>query len=44
VGETPAQARDREQSLKRLRRQASTPSAAYGKGEPMLDYLLGGDQ
>jgi phospholipid/cholesterol/gamma-HCH transport system substrate-binding protein len=43
-GETPAQARDREQSLRRLRRQASTPSAAYGKGEPMLDYLLGGDQ
>ena len=44
TGETPDQASQRKESLKRLRQQASTPSRAYGKGEPMLDYLLGGDQ
>ena len=44
TGETPEQASQRKESLKRLRTQANTPSRAYGKGEPMLDYLLGGDQ
>jgi phospholipid/cholesterol/gamma-HCH transport system substrate-binding protein len=44
TAETPDQASQRKDSLKRLRSQASTPSRAYGKGEPMLDYLLGGDQ
>jgi phospholipid/cholesterol/gamma-HCH transport system substrate-binding protein len=44
TGETPDQASQRKDSLKRLRSQANTPSRAYGKGEPMLDYLLGGDQ
>jgi hypothetical protein len=44
TGETPDQASQRKESLKRLRSQANTPSRAYGKGEPMLDYLLGGDQ
>jgi ABC-type transporter Mla subunit MlaD len=44
TGETPDQASQRKESLKRLRQQASTPSRAYGKGEPMLDYLLGGNQ
>jgi ABC-type transporter Mla subunit MlaD len=44
TGETADQARQRKQSLQQLRRQASKPSRAYGQGEPMLDYLLGGDQ
>jgi phospholipid/cholesterol/gamma-HCH transport system substrate-binding protein len=44
TGETADQARQRKQSLQQLRRQANTPSRAYGQGEPMLDYLLGGDQ
>jgi ABC-type transporter Mla subunit MlaD len=44
TGESPDQASQRKQSLKQLRHQANTPSRAFGKGEPMLDYLLGGDQ
>jgi ABC-type transporter Mla subunit MlaD len=44
TGETSDQANQRAQSLQRLRTQANTPSRAFGKGEPMLDYLLGGDQ
>jgi ABC-type transporter Mla subunit MlaD len=44
TAETPDQASQRKESLKRLRSRANTPSRAYGKGEPMLDYLLGGNQ
>jgi ABC-type transporter Mla subunit MlaD len=44
TGESTDQTAQRKQSLSRLRRQANTPSRAFGKGEPMLDYLLGGDQ
>jgi ABC-type transporter Mla subunit MlaD len=44
TGESPSQARQRKDSLNRLRNQANSPSKAFGKGEPMLDYLLGGPQ
>jgi ABC-type transporter Mla subunit MlaD len=44
TGESPSQARERKDSLKRLRNQANSPSKAFGEGEPMLDYLLGGGQ
>jgi ABC-type transporter Mla subunit MlaD len=43
TAETPDQTKQRKQSLQQLRTQANTPSKAYGKSEPMLDYLLGGD-
>jgi len=42
-GETPEQARQRKDSQKRLRTQAESASPAFGEGEPMLDYLLGGE-
>jgi hypothetical protein len=42
--ETKAQARQREESLSRLRSRSAQPSAALGSGEPALDYLLGGDR
>jgi ABC-type transporter Mla subunit MlaD len=41
--ETPQQARQRKDSLGRLRDQAEAGSAGLGEGEPMLDYLLGGE-
>jgi phospholipid/cholesterol/gamma-HCH transport system substrate-binding protein len=41
--EPAEQTQQRRQSLQRLRTQANTPSKAFGKSEPMLDYLLGGD-
>jgi ABC-type transporter Mla subunit MlaD len=44
TSETPSQARERKESLRRLRDQANSPSQALGEGEPMLDYLLGGSQ
>jgi ABC-type transporter Mla subunit MlaD len=44
TGETPDQAKQRKQSLQQLRNQANRPSKAFGKSEPMLDYLLGGDR
>jgi ABC-type transporter Mla subunit MlaD len=44
TSESPGQARQRKDSLNRLRNQANSPSKAFGKGEPMLDYLLGGQQ
>ena len=40
--ETQQQANERKQSLQRLRKQSTTPSKGLVKGEPMLDYLLGG--
>jgi ABC-type transporter Mla subunit MlaD len=43
-GEDPATARERKRNIRRIRRQASRPSPGLGRGEPMLDYLLGGDQ
>jgi ABC-type transporter Mla subunit MlaD len=42
--ESPEQARQRKDSLGRLRDQANGSSAALGEGEPMLDYLLGGSR
>jgi phospholipid/cholesterol/gamma-HCH transport system substrate-binding protein len=42
--ETQQQATERKQSLQRLRNRANTPSKGLVKGEPMLDYLLGGGQ
>jgi ABC-type transporter Mla subunit MlaD len=44
TNETAGQAQQRKESLQRLRSRANTPSRAFGKGEPMLDYLLGGDK
>jgi ABC-type transporter Mla subunit MlaD len=43
TAETPDQARQRKDSQQRLRTQARSGSRAFGKGEPMLDYLLGGE-
>ncbi len=43
-GEDPATARERKRNIGRIRRQASRPSPGLGRSEPMLDYLLGGDQ
>jgi ABC-type transporter Mla subunit MlaD len=40
----PAAERQREAGLERLRRQAEGGSPALGPEEPMLDYLLGGDE
>jgi ABC-type transporter Mla subunit MlaD len=42
--ETPEQSRQRKDSLKRLRDRAGAGSSAFGEGEPMLDYLLGGSR
>jgi virulence factor Mce-like protein len=42
--ESPAQARQREEGLERLRRRAQGRSPALGAEEPMLDYLLGGEE
>jgi ABC-type transporter Mla subunit MlaD len=41
--EDPIHARQREASLERLRRQARAGSPALGEKEPMLEYLLGGE-
>jgi hypothetical protein len=43
-GEDPGVAKERKRNIRRIRRQASHPSPGLGRGEPMLDYLLGGDQ
>jgi ABC-type transporter Mla subunit MlaD len=43
TNETPADARQRKNSLKDLRERSSKPSAGLTEGEPMLDYLLGGE-
>jgi virulence factor Mce-like protein len=43
--EDPRAVRQRERSLRRLRRQAAQPSPGLrGEDEPMLDYLLGADR
>jgi phospholipid/cholesterol/gamma-HCH transport system substrate-binding protein len=42
TNETPEQARERKDSINRIQEQARAGSTAYGEGEPMLDYLLGG--
>jgi ABC-type transporter Mla subunit MlaD len=42
--ETPGQTREREQGLERLRERAASQSPALGPEEPMLDYLLGGEE
>jgi virulence factor Mce-like protein len=42
--ETAAQSRQRREGLGALRRRASEPSAALGREEPMLEYLLGGEE
>ena len=42
--ETAAQARQRAEGLRRLRERATGGSRALGPEEPMLDYLLGGDE
>ena len=42
--ETPGQTRQREQGLRRLRERATRQSPALGPEEPMLDYLLGGEE
>jgi ABC-type transporter Mla subunit MlaD len=42
--EDPSFARERKASIERLRRQARQPSKGLTAHEPMLDYLLGGDQ
>ena len=44
AGSDPAAERQREQAQQRLRRQAAGGSPALGPAEPMLDYLLGGDE
>ena len=44
TSETPDQARQRKDSIQRLRDQSGEPSKAYGENEPMLDYLLGGGE
>jgi virulence factor Mce-like protein len=41
--EDPSLRRQREENLQALRRQAKAGSPALGQGEPMLDYLLGGE-
>jgi len=43
-GEDPATTRARKRNIQRIRRQASRPSPGLGPREPMLDYLLGGDE
>jgi ABC-type transporter Mla subunit MlaD len=43
AGDSPALARDRKQSLGRLREQARGGSRGLGEQEPMLEYLLGQD-
>jgi ABC-type transporter Mla subunit MlaD len=43
-GEDQAAARQRRRRIKSVRRQASRPSPGLGRGDPMLDYLLGGDR
>jgi ABC-type transporter Mla subunit MlaD len=43
TGESPQQARQRKRSLQELRNRSSRPSEGLSKGEPMLDYLLGGE-
>jgi phospholipid/cholesterol/gamma-HCH transport system substrate-binding protein len=43
--EDPATARQRKKNIARIRRQASQPSPGLkDAGDPMLDYLLGGDR
>jgi ABC-type transporter Mla subunit MlaD len=42
--EDPSQARQREEGIERLRKRAAGRSPALGRSEPMLDYLLGGDE
>jgi len=44
TNETQQQATERKQALQRLHKRATTPSKGLVKGEPMLDYLLGGEQ
>ncbi|MFL5868247.1 MAG: MlaD family protein [Thermoleophilaceae bacterium] len=39
-----AAARERKRRIESIRRQASRPSPGLGRGDPMLDYLLGGDR
>ena len=43
TNETPQQTRERKDSLQRLRTRSNQPSAGLTRGEPMLDYLLGGE-
>ena len=44
TGETPQQAREREElAAERCASGRTSRRAALGRGEPMLDYLLGGD-
>ncbi len=43
TADTPQIARERKQAQQRLRRQARSSSPGLEAGEPMLDYLLGGD-
>jgi ABC-type transporter Mla subunit MlaD len=40
----PSQTRQREEGLERLRRRAEGQSPALGPEEPVLDYLLGGEE
>jgi hypothetical protein len=42
--EDPVQARQREEGLERLRERAAGQSPALGPKEPVLDYLLGGEE
>jgi len=42
-GSDPQRDRERESSMRALRRQASEGSPGLGEKEPMLDYLLGGE-
>jgi virulence factor Mce-like protein len=42
--ETASQARERREGLARLRRRASEPSQGRAPDEPMLEYLLGGEE
>jgi ABC-type transporter Mla subunit MlaD len=43
-GSDPQRARERESHMKALRERASQGSPGLGEKEPMLDYLLGGDE
>jgi phospholipid/cholesterol/gamma-HCH transport system substrate-binding protein len=43
-GDDPAAARERKRRIQSIRRQAKRPSPGLGRGDPMLDYLLGGDR